>query len=169
MTCKTKSRQKGTKKAPKNMMSPIAKGIDMSQFTPQQQKEIELGLKEKRNPIDVSVYADPKFSVWQMRVIREGLEAGLDVSHYANPAFGVVEMCVIREGLRKGLDVSVYAKPEYKFLQMEEIRMGLEAGIDVSRYADPKLSWQEMRKIREEMLTPTEPEEIEEEEEEIVK
>ena len=44
--------------------------------------EIRTGLEMG---IDVSSYADKRYSSMQMKVIRKGLIAGVDVSKYANP------------------------------------------------------------------------------------
>lgn len=55
-----------------------------------------------------------------------GLEENIDVSIYANSKFSASQMREIREGLEKGLNVSIYANPEYYWQQMENIRKQLE-------------------------------------------
>ena len=71
--------------------------------------EIRQGLESS---VDVSVYADPKFSPEQMVKILEGLEEGLDVCTYTNPKFNPGQMHQILEGLREGLDVSDLLHPD---------------------------------------------------------
>lgn len=75
-------------------------GFDSSDFDEYQINQIRKGLKQG---LDVSVYADPRYSKWQMDQIRRGLEEGLDVSTYANPKYDSEKM----EKIRKGLE-SVY-------------------------------------------------------------
>lgn len=52
-------------------------------------REIMIGL---RNGLDVSVYADSRFTQQQMRLIRRGLELGLDITGYANVSLTYDEM-----------------------------------------------------------------------------
>ena len=59
--------------------------------------QIKWGLE---NNLDVSVYANPDFSVEQMREIAIGLIEDLDVSKYAKPEITVEEMNRIMEELR---------------------------------------------------------------------
>ena len=84
----------------------------------------------------------------KMSEIRWGLEGKLDVSWYAKPEFSTYQMGKIREGLEDGLDVSIYAKPEYTENQMVEIRVGIELGLDVSIYARPEFDGFQMKQIR---------------------
>ncbi|SHN87926.1 hypothetical protein [Desulfitobacterium chlororespirans] len=88
------------------------------------------------------------FDRFQLSRIRQGLNQGLDVSLYANPKFSLEQMLQIQQGLIHGIDVSIYAKPEYDELQMEQILSGLVAGEDISDYADPSYSATEMALIR---------------------
>ena len=53
--------------------------------------------------------------------IKWGLENNLDVSVYANPDFSVEQMREIAIGLIEDLDVSKYAKPEIKVEEMRKI------------------------------------------------
>ena len=73
-------------------------------FIEDQQEQILLGLEEN---IDVSIYANSKFSASQMREIREGLKNNLDVSIYAKTKFNEKQMKQIRLGLEDNLDVSI--------------------------------------------------------------
>ena len=59
--------------------------------------QIKWGLE---NNLDVSVYANPDFSVEQMREIAIGLIEDLDVSKYAKPEITVEEMRKIIEELK---------------------------------------------------------------------
>jgi len=64
----------------------------------EQMRQIRFGLEYG---LDVSVYADPKYSWQQMDQILAGLEADLDVSAYADPKYDAGQMRVIRNGLRR--------------------------------------------------------------------
>ncbi len=100
-----------------------------NQFTPDQQAEIDAGIK---NGIDVSVYAKPEFLAIQMHEIRIGLVEQIPVSYYADSRYDWFQMEEIRKGLEMSLDVSKYADPTISFDKMRQIRKGLEAGIDLS-------------------------------------
>ena len=100
-----------------------------NQFTPDQQAEIDAGIKDN---IDVSIYAKPEFLAIQMHEIRIGLVEQIPVSDYADSRYDWFQMEEIRKGLEMSLDVSKYADPEISFDRMRQIRKGLEAGIDLS-------------------------------------
>lgn len=100
-----------------------------NQFTPDQQAEIDAGIKDN---IDVSIYAKPEFLAIQMHEIRIGLVEQIPVSYYADSRYDWFQMEEIRKGLEMSLDVSKYADPEISFDRMRQIRKGLEAGIDLS-------------------------------------
>ena len=89
------------------------------QFNKEQQEEITRGIQDN---LDVSIYANLKYSWEQMQEIREGLKDKVNVSIYANPDFNWKQMWTIKGGLEDNLDVSIYAKPEYNDEQMEQIR-----------------------------------------------
>lgn len=61
-------------------------------------RHIRMGLKSN---LDVSIYADTKFSAPQMGEIKQGLMFDLDVSQYANPSMDYREMNKIREELQQ--------------------------------------------------------------------
>lgn len=100
-----------------------------NQFTPDQQAEIDAGIK---NGIDVSVYAKPEFLAIQMHEIRIGLVEQIPVSYYADSRYDWFQMEEIRKGLEMSLDVSKYADPEIPFDKMRQIRKALKTGIDLS-------------------------------------
>lgn len=100
-----------------------------NQFTPDQQAEIDAGIK---NGIDVSVYAKPEFLAIQMHEIRVGLMEQIPVSYYADSRYDWFQMEEIRKGLEMSLDVSKYADPEIPFDKMRQIRKALKTGIDLS-------------------------------------
>lgn len=76
----------------------------------------------------------------------------IDVSWYADPKYSPDQMRMIIDGLRLDLDVSIYAKPEFNGFQMEEIFLGLIQKIDVNQYLDPNIPYQEMREIRQKLF-----------------
>lgn len=100
-----------------------------NQFTPDQQAEIDAGIK---NGVDVSVYAKPEFLAIQMHQIRIGLVEQIPVTYYADSRYDWFQMEEIRKGLEMSLNVSKYADPAISFDRMRQIRKGLEAGIDLS-------------------------------------
>lgn len=63
-------------------------------FSREQLKEIKKGIKQD---VDVSIYADPEYYPWQMRLIREGLFEGLDVRKYANPDYSYNKMLKLKK------------------------------------------------------------------------
>ena len=50
-----------------------------------------------------------EFDEKQLEAINEGIEEGLDISKYADPKFTVWQMIAIQRGLRKGLDVGWFS------------------------------------------------------------
>ena len=56
-----------------------------------------------------------------------GIRKNLNVSIYANPEFTFYQMEEIRLGLENNIDVSIFSKVEFNSDQMEEIRLGLES------------------------------------------
>lgn len=91
-----------------------------SNFSLDQIKQIELGLKEKLN---VSIYAKNKYNHYQMEQLRLGLKSGLNVFYYLDNRFDWEQMKEIRMGLMDKLDVLVYANICYNKYQMREIRL----------------------------------------------
>ena len=112
--------------------------LDIKDFSKEQMSQIILGLDDSLGyPLSieqVSLYANPKFNVYEMQEIRSGLESGLSieqVSLYADERFDWDQMGQIRWGLEKGLDVRLYADPKFDSMQMRQIRYGLESGLSV--------------------------------------
>lgn len=98
--------------------------IDLNTFNYEQIVEIHTGLK---NWIDISKYADIKYTAEEMRMIREGLEDwNIDISKYVGVGFSEDQLYEIREGLISGIDVSVYADNNICADEMFEIRRKLE-------------------------------------------
>ena len=60
-----------------------------NQFTPDQQAEIDAGIKDN---IDVSIYAKPEFLAIQMHEIRIGLVEQIPVSYYADSRYDWFQM-----------------------------------------------------------------------------
>lgn len=98
--------------------------IDLNTFNYEQIVEIHTGLK---NWIDISKYADIKYTAEEMRMIRESLEDwNIDISKYVGVGFSDDQLYEIREGLISGVDVSAYADPDIDEEEMYEIRIKLE-------------------------------------------
>ena len=126
----------------------------INQFDECQQHQILEGLENK---LDVSIYANSRFSSFQMYQIRLGLEEKLDVSIYAKECFNSSQMSFLRFvlgnnwGLKNKEKILIFAKPEFDFQQMEEIYLGLYANIDATIYANPRFDWKQMKAFREKL------------------
>lgn len=110
----------------------LEKGYDIRKYCKNcnlgQLEEIRLGLE---HGIDVSIYANPKYSFTKMAELRKGLEHGLDITKYLDVQFTTAQMLEIRVGLEDGLDVSLYNALNYSSLYMKVIRLGLKQGLDL--------------------------------------
>ena len=95
-------------KMPKNLTVENVESTGwFNQFGIYQKYEIYDGLE--RN-VDVSIYADTKYTAEQMREILVGLDLDLDVSQYANPKYSSEEM---RETRRRLYEESPNFDPYY--------------------------------------------------------
>ena len=125
-----------------------------NQFNEDQKTEIIKGLE---NNLDVSIYANPRFSSFQMHIIRTGLEGNLDVSIYAKECFDESQMSFLKFtlgnnwGLKNKEKILIFAKPEFDHGQMEQIYLGLYANIDATIYANPRFDWKQMKAFREKL------------------
>ena len=66
--------------------------ISKYNFKDEQKEQIKLGLE---NNVNVSIYTNPKFDWKQMKQIRLELEKGLnpvEISKYANPIYSIPQM-----------------------------------------------------------------------------
>ena len=63
-----------------------------------------------------------KYNEYQLKQIRFGLEDGLNVSFYADPKFSWKQMEQVRLGLEYGLAAWLYAKTKFSWKQMERKR-----------------------------------------------
>lgn len=101
--------------------------------------EINKRYKPKETYSNRYKYKGKIYTRKQMILIKKGLNENLDVSLYADDKFSCDQMLVILRGLREGLDVSVYASPSYTPAHMNLLRKGLKEGLNVSKYANPEL------------------------------
>lgn len=77
--------------------------------------------------IDASLYADPTFTVEQMRLAYKYLfNDGVDAVKYIRQGFSEKQLNIIVNGLKQGLDVDAYARLEYSSFEMLQIRSKLE-------------------------------------------
>ena len=67
-----------------------------------------------------------QFNKEQQEEITRGIQDNLDVSIYANLKYSWEQMQEIREGLKDKVNVSIYAKPELDWKEMGKIRLDLE-------------------------------------------
>ena len=122
----------------------------VARLTQEQAMEIVKGSKSKVNFL---VYAETNLSSEKMRIIRKVLEDGYDYKkEYANPNFTVAQIKEIAYGERNNLNVSLYAKEDLTKNQMSQIKRGLKQGVDASLYAEKDLSPSQMRKIRKKLV-----------------
>ncbi len=84
-----------------------------------------------------------------MKEVLLGLEHNLDVSVYADERYSWRQMRELRLGIEHQIDVKPYAKPLYRADQMREIRLGIEANLDINKYKSMVHPAQEMRIMRE--------------------
>lgn len=89
--------------------------------------------------VDISKYADPKYSPPQLSEIYMGVCENLDVSLYDNEAFHPEQMWELRQGLKHGIDISIYNNANYSNVHMSYIRQCLEDGIDPTYLLDSAL------------------------------
>lgn len=62
------------------------------------------------------------FDVNQLLAIEAGLQSGIDVSIYANPKYSIFQMGEIASALELGMDVSAYS-PQMTYQEMKENRL----------------------------------------------
>ena len=75
--------------------------IDLTKFTPNQRKQIRLGIRlGLESQLDVSVYADYKFTGRQMQRIREAMLEGKDYSEYLSYTYTTKAMRQVAEEKR---------------------------------------------------------------------
>jgi len=114
-------------------------------FTKEQIEQINTGLKNK---VNVKIYANPKLSAEQMKILREALELGLQAQLFADPEYSVDSMRTYKADLKYGVDISHYLNPKYNAEQLSELSIGVDEGLNVSAYADPDIDANEMAEIR---------------------
>lgn len=82
--------------------------------------------------ININHLEDAIIDDQRKQLIREGLDNGIDVSFYADERFSFFQMCEIRDGLYSGVDVSSYAIPTLSWRQMQQKRFQLETEKDAA-------------------------------------
>lgn len=87
--------------------------------------EVRMGLEQN---LDVSVYADEKYSWKQMRELRLGLEHQIDVTPYAKPLYRADQMREIRKGIENNVDIDLYKSMVHPAGEMHIMRKWLEEG-----------------------------------------
>ena len=87
--------------------------------------EVRRGLEQN---LDVSVYADERYSWKQMRELRLGLEHQIDVTPYAKPLYRADQMREIRKGIENNVDIDLYKSMVHPAGEMHVMRKWLEDG-----------------------------------------
>lgn len=121
----------------------------MSLFTPEQIKQIKLGIQ---NNVNVSLYAHPDIDWQKMKILRSAMQDGFDVRALCEldyivpcPLDALMYMTVL---LFEGIDVRQFLNPEYTMPQLSELHAGYVSFLDINEFADPKLSAKQMYEIR---------------------
>jgi len=127
-----------------NKEKEIEERLNLSKFNIDQLYEIRTGLEDG---LDVSIYANPKYSWEQMYEIRKLMLKNVDVSSYLDPNIPVEDLFFTNSKLRD-IDMNKYKDKGYNIKQLYEIKWGLKEDLDVSIYADPNYNWKQMREIR---------------------
>ena len=125
--------------------------IDISQYVRQNfdADQLEQIRKAKQAGIkDIDKYFRFGMRGECMHEILLGMEQNLEVSIYADERYSWRQMRELRLGLEHQIEVKPYAKPLYRADQMHEIRLGIEANLDVSLYSSMVHPAQEMRIMR---------------------
>lgn len=116
----------------------IKNDLANSKYSPLQEACLVNGLE---HGVDITIYANPKYSVDKMNVILNALIDDLKINHYVdlyNLPDGnnrVDDLEIIFEGLRYNLDVSKYESPNFNYLQKVQIKQGLMSKLPVEIYA----------------------------------
>ena len=119
----------------------LEKGLDVSKFAKPEYSSYRMAKMSHVLSYGLDITPLENLSIRrysQLDEIADGLKKGLDVSIYANPKFSAQEMCQIKEGLEHGIDVSWYTKTDsngnliFNEFQREVIKESLINGIDVS-------------------------------------
>lgn len=110
--------------------------VESGRFTPDQLDAIQVGFNEELTPKEISVFAQPEYSVGQMAQICGGFYQGLtfrEVLLFANPEFNADQMFIIRDDLEDHVapfdTISLYAKPEFDVETMEMLHQAVVASI----------------------------------------
>lgn len=127
----------------------LDKGVDISKYADpkyshQQLSEIYVGMCEN---LDVSLYDDGSFDAEQMWELRRGLKHGLDISAYNHSNYSNVHMSYIRQCLEDGIDATYLLDSNLDPHQVHLIEIGLRKKLDVSKYAIQQLPFEEMKSI----------------------
>lgn len=125
------------------------KGVDISKYadpkyTPPQLSEIYMGICEN---LDISLYDDESFDPEQMWELRQGLKHNIDISVYNDANYSNVHMSYIRQCLEDGIDPAYLLDSNLDPYHVHIIDIGLRKKLDVSKYANAQLSLEEIKAI----------------------
>lgn len=125
------------------------KYFDIDEFNSSQWSELVRGLS---NGVDITYYADPAYSSYHMRKIREVLFAGKDCTALLKKDLSPDEVGVLHFALMNDLEYQKYLDSGFSAQQIHEIQMGIMDGIDVSpieySYYTPEQMYQIKRGIK---------------------
>ena len=121
----------------------------LSQFTPEQRREISLA---KKDEIDVRLIANPELSPKQMRVLWVSKKKGAYSEYFSSPKYSVEVMKFYADRLMTQQMVKecsdLLARPDYDVDNLAELYLSVCEGIDYSSFIDLN-SAEEMRVQRE--------------------
>lgn len=98
--------------------------------------------------VDVSFYADKKYSWDQMKVLRTCLNDGYDASVLADEGFTAYRMEIILHAMRRGLDTRYVTDLRFDNDQAKELLYAQQNDLDCEKFADPSISAYRMKSIR---------------------
>lgn len=117
-------------------------------FTQEQIAELK---KAKAAGVDIRIIGNNKLSPEQMQVIWQTEQMGLRGRLFADPEYSLENMKFYSAELECKSDISQILNPKYTLEQIFEISLGIEEGLEVSKYANPKNKAVKMAKIRAEL------------------
>lgn len=87
--------------------------------------------------IDVTPYMTPDYDFYQIQELATTIRTGVDLKYATQPTkYNVYQMIVLRHGLELGLDTSKYDNPELKSTEMYVIMQALQLGLPVDDNVD---------------------------------
>ena len=123
---------------PCDKLRQLKKDLNDSKFNPMQESMLHAGLDKN---IDITIYANPKYSAKKMEIILNALIDNLNIIQFLdeynveNGNDYIEDLELIFEGLKNHLDVYKYSSIKFNYEQKVQIKKGLESKLNVDKYA----------------------------------